>query len=100
MENNTTETGTATYAGDTEAHDCTTSAAVVEAVAEAEDISPAEVRPPLYEAVDPDALDDLFAARSTLTDRSGGYVIFPFCGYEVTVYGNGDVTLSERFDGE
>lgn len=68
------------------------SEAVVEAVAEAEDVPPSEVAPPLYEAVDPESLDDLFASTA-LADRPGGRVAFPYGGYEVTVHCNGQVSV-------
>lgn len=78
----------------------TVSEAVVEAVADAENISASDVRPPLYEVIDPDALDDLFAARFSTVDRTNGRIVFPYCGYEVTVYGNGEVTVGDQFDSE
>ena len=72
---------------------------VVEAVAEAEDIPPEELRPPTYESlhavVDPEALDALFATRSDGTPRPAGEVSFPFCGYAVTVEADGTVTVDE-----
>ncbi|WP_227378842.1 HalOD1 output domain-containing protein [Haladaptatus halobius] len=40
---------------------------------------------PLYEAIDPDALDALFAPRPTGSDRPGGQVTFTYAGYTVTV---------------
>ncbi|MWV39109.1 HalOD1 output domain-containing protein [Natrialba sp. INN-245] len=70
------------------------SRAVVEAVAEAEGVSPDELQPPEYEplhaVVDPDALDSLCANRPT-TDCN---VSFRFCGYEVTVGEDGTVALT------
>ncbi|MEY7847995.1 HalOD1 output domain-containing protein [Natrarchaeobius sp. A-rgal3] len=76
------------------------SRAVVEAVAEAEEISPDELRPPEYEplhaVVDPEALDALFADRPTA--KSG--VSFTFCGYDVSVDEDGTVSLSENSAGD
>ncbi len=46
--------------------------------------------PPLYDAVDPDALNAVAAGLSE------GQVKFPYAGYDVTVYGDGTVTLEER----
>ncbi|ELY47095.1 HalOD1 output domain-containing protein [Natronorubrum bangense] len=78
------------------------SQAVVEAIAEAEDVPTRQVRPPTYEslhaAVDPEALDRLFAPRADGTPRAGGQVSFPFCGYDVTVEQNGSVTLEKTID--
>ncbi|MFB6129826.1 MAG: HalOD1 output domain-containing protein [Salinigranum sp.] len=63
------------------------SIAVVEAVAAAAEVSPADVDPPLAAAIDPDALDRLFAPD---TD---GRVTFPYAGHEVTVTSDGLVTV-------
>lgn len=46
--------------------------------------------PPLYEAVDPDALN------AVVSGLSEGQVEFPYAGYDVTVYGDGTITLEER----
>lgn len=64
---------------------------VVEAVAEAEGVEPEELEP-LYEVVDPDALEELFAPTST-TGRMEGRVVFTYDGYEVTVCGDGFVSV-------
>lgn len=73
------------------------SQAVVEAVADAEGIDPVELSPPeyetLYDAIDPSALDALFAPRSNGADRADGTVVFPFCRYLVTVRADGTVTV-------
>ncbi|WP_049925688.1 HalOD1 output domain-containing protein [Halopiger goleimassiliensis] len=73
------------------------SRAVIEAVADAEGVSPAELCPPAYdplhEAIDPDALDALFEDRADGAPRSTGSVSFPYCGYLVTVEEDGSVTL-------
>lgn len=52
--------------------------AVIQAIAARENISPAELSPSLYDALDPDALDGLF-------ERSSGdpTVYFECCGWEV-----------------
>ncbi|WP_049923117.1 HalOD1 output domain-containing protein [Halopiger djelfimassiliensis] len=75
------------------------SQAVVETVAAAEGVPPAELRPPEYEplhaVVDPQALDRLFADRSNGQPRPGGDVCFQFCGYDVTVDEAGSVTLED-----
>ena len=64
------------------------SSTVVRAVAEREGIGPASLSPRLFDVVDPDALDSLF----TTTD---GHITFPYCGYSVTVYADGRVTVEE-----
>jgi len=76
------------------------SQAVIEAVADAEGVSPHALRPPTYEplheAIDPDSLDALFADRVDGAPRARGTVSFTYCGYAVTVDGDGSVTLERR----
>lgn len=43
----------------------------------------------LYDSIDPDALNRLFA------NRPGGHVAFGVNGYAVTVYGDGRVVITE-----
>lgn len=65
------------------------SQAVVEKLAATEDVDPVEIEPPLYEAVDPDALDSLVeSATGPLT------VAFPYCGYVVRVDESATVTVT------
>lgn len=61
---------------------------VVEAVAEADGVGPEELAPPLYEEIDPDALERIFA-----TGPSTRRVVFTYNGYEVTVRGDGSVSI-------
>jgi hypothetical protein len=76
--------------------------AVIEAVANAEDVHPKDVCPPAYESlysvIDPNGLDALFAPRADGTPRSTGTVSFPFCGYRVVVDNRGAVTLNPDSD--
>lgn len=68
---------------------------VVTAVAQAEGVSPLELTPPLARAIDPDALESIVAS---LPDRPGletPRVQFRYCGYTVTVTGDGEVSLSQ-----
>jgi hypothetical protein len=69
---------------------------VVLAVAEANDVSPMEVSPPLYETVDSDALESLIEQTSDPSFK----VSFEFHGCQVTVQGNGDVAASNPTDAE
>lgn len=69
------------------------SLAVVEAVAEAEGVDPADLDPPLARVIDPDALDALF------TDGSSGWMTFHYSGYAVTVHADGSVDVRERARG-
>ncbi|MCU4744148.1 hypothetical protein OB955_14865 [Halobacteria archaeon AArc-m2/3/4] len=61
--------------------------AVVSAVAAASDADPLEL-PPLGDAIDPDALNQLFMTRS---DSTVAKITFQYAGYDVTVRGNGEV---------
>lgn len=68
--------------------------AVVDAVADAEDVDPRDLRPTLYEVIDPDALEALFAD----SDRAAGSelsVTFRYGDWSVCVHGDGDVTVVE-----
>ncbi|MDR9431077.1 MAG: HalOD1 output domain-containing protein [Natronomonas sp.] len=66
-----------------------TSERIVRTVATEADSDPVEL-PPLYDAIDPDALD-------ALVDRmSNGTVSFAYAGYEVTVRGDESIDLDER----
>jgi hypothetical protein len=76
-------------------HDEPASEAVVEAVADEEGISPIDVRPPLYAAIDPDALDELASRMSRRSDDSPGRIVFAYAGYEVTVRGDGEISLAD-----
>lgn len=71
------------------------SEAVVNAVADEEGVSPVDVRPPLYAAIDPDALDDLASRMSCWSGGSPGRIVFAYAGYEVTVRGDGEVSLAD-----
>lgn len=62
--------------------------AVVRAVADLADADLVDL-PPLYEAVDPDALDALFRGRPA------GCVAFDYAGYTVTLRENAEVTVQE-----
>jgi hypothetical protein len=61
---------------------------VVRKVAAREGVSVASLERPLFEVVEPDALDALF-------NSSDGYVTFHYCGYEVRVDASGAVTITE-----
>lgn len=67
---------------------------VVERIAELEGTTPGELSPPLYSAIDPEALDSLFAptARSSRTE---GQLSFTYCGYEVDVRSTGEVSVAD-----
>lgn len=64
------------------------SEAVVQAVADAEGVSPLALDEPLYASVDTDALDALCSGASTVTT-----VRFTYLGYVVEVGADGRVSL-------
>lgn len=63
---------------------------IVEAVAEREEADPEDLEPPLYEAVNPDALNSLFEDDYSST----GAVSFMYKGYRVVV----DSSTAVRLD--
>lgn len=68
---------------------------VVKAVAEAAGHDdPIELDTCLYDVVDPDALDSIFRARGDVT-RTTGFVAFSLDGFEVSVYSDGRVDVTE-----
>lgn len=73
------------------------SRAVIEAVAEREQVPATELSPPEYESlhdvIDPEALDRLFRQKLDGTRRGPGTVTFTFCEYEITVESDGQVAV-------
>ena len=63
---------------------------VVETVAEAMDTDPRDL-PPLYEVVDPDALDTLF---KPVGGRLGLKISFEYIGHEITITDDGEVVIT------
>lgn len=60
---------------------------VLDAIAEREGESPVDFDRPIYDVVDPDALDDLFRGRV------GGTVEFSYLDYRVVVGADGRIDL-------
>lgn len=67
--------------------------AVVRTVAAYSGRPPKEL-PPLFEVVDPDALDLLFQPLDDGTPRQGGAVAFEYAGYHVRIDFDGRVDVS------
>lgn len=67
---------------------------IVEEIAGLEDVDPLTLTPPLFEVIDSDALEQLFAAASTGA-RTDVQVTFSYNGYEITVCDDGDVSVEE-----
>lgn len=65
---------------------------VVRAVAAEDGVDETEL-PPLFGAIDPDALDSLFSS-GPLAARTSGTVRFTYAGYEVAVGAGGDVSVT------
>lgn len=61
---------------------------VVDAIASLEGVASTDLDPVRYDAIDPDALDSLFAGS-----RAMGTVEFSYHGYEVVVRGDGRVEV-------
>lgn len=61
---------------------------ITTAVADAEGVSPVELSQPLYERIDPDALDRLVQTKDVT-------VRFSYHGYEVEVRGDGRVVVRD-----
>ncbi|WP_254271644.1 HalOD1 output domain-containing protein [Haloarcula marina] len=67
---------------------------VVARVADAEGVDPLDLRMPLFEAIDPDALDTVLLAGRDERYSSPVTVEFRYHGYVVTVRSDGRVELS------
>ncbi|NUC73389.1 hypothetical protein HTZ84_13880 [Haloterrigena sp. SYSU A558-1] len=70
----------------------TPSLAIVERVAALDGTDPLSL-PPLYDAVDPEALDSLFQSSSTDGPRTTGSVQFTYYGYDVRVDADGEIAV-------
>lgn len=70
----------------------TPSAAVVETMAAVVDSDPTEIGP-LYDSIDPDALDTLFRETGSSPMCDDGYVSFTFADHSVAVHADGDVIV-------
>ena len=67
---------------------------VVHALADIMDVDVSETEFSLYDSVDPDALNRLFAPKSDGTARPPGHVAFGVQGYRVTVYSSGEIAIT------
>ncbi|WP_254530451.1 HalOD1 output domain-containing protein [Natrinema gelatinilyticum] len=63
---------------------------VIETVAEREGVAPTNL-PPLYEVIEPEALDSIFTAGR-------GHLVFPYYGYKITVSGDGRLEVDDSDD--
>ena len=67
------------------------SEAVIDVVAAVENTPPTELTPPLYDVVDPESLDKVFAGKASL-----GKVVFNYNSYEVSVEADGYVAVKDH----
>ncbi|WP_232688810.1 HalOD1 output domain-containing protein [Halobacterium zhouii] len=74
--------------------DRTVSEQVVQAVADVADTSVTEIEP-LNDAVDADALNNLFSAKFDGSVRRGGYLAFEYANHFVTVFASGRIEVDE-----
>lgn len=72
------------------------SEAIVTEIADAEGVSPLDVSPPLYEAIDPDALEAVIASMQSQPTEQGGRLEFAYSGYDVTVTEDSSVAVASR----
>lgn len=64
-------------------------------VAEAEGVDPLDLSSPLYDVVDPEALECLFADENRAVEHDLT-VSFEYLGWQVTIHDGGDVTLTKE----
>ncbi len=67
---------------------------IVEAVAESAGVDPLEL-PPLYETIDPEAIDALVADSEAGQSSSPDVIEFAYADYAVTVYGDQTVEVAD-----
>jgi len=63
---------------------------VVDAISDAEGEAPTELTPPLYDAIDPEALGAV-----TESMNPEGTIAFEYCGHEVRVDGDGKISIDD-----
>lgn len=69
---------------------------ILDEIAEREDVPPVDLEPPLYDAIDPEALDSFFRNHGRETVDSARQIVFRYAGYDVSVSGDGEVEIEER----
>lgn len=74
------------------------STAVIMAVADTAGINPSEIRTPLYDAIDPDAMNKLFEATSNGAERTDGYLSFSIHGHHVSVDASGEISVQSELN--
>lgn len=67
--------------------------AVVEAVAAEKGVNPLSLEPPLYDVLDPEALDSLYHSPSRV--QTPLRISFSYADCTVTVHSEGDITVEQ-----
>lgn len=70
------------------------SSTIVRQVAAHEGVDPTDLEPPLYDVVDPDALDALLDSSRTNAESFSLCVEFDYHGYEISVQQDGEFQLT------
>lgn len=68
---------------------------IVKLIADLEGTPPTELSPPLYSAIDPEALDSLFHPPTTTESQTRGHVCFSYLGYEIRVEETGEIEITD-----
>ena len=68
---------------------------VLERVAEARDTEPSKLDEPLFAAVNPDSLNNIFSSRKSGPTRNEGKIRFIYYGFTVIVTAQGEIELGE-----
>lgn len=68
--------------------------AVLFEIASREGVEPAELKPPLCDVIDPEAIDAVFTNTSNIT-RSGGRLEFEYAGYEISITAEPNVSVEK-----
>ncbi|RBI60848.1 hypothetical protein DMJ13_17975 [halophilic archaeon] len=64
--------------------------AIVQHIAAQQNADPTSLEP-IYDAINPDALTNLFGPQFDGTSRTDGQVVFTYSGYRVTVTNDGSI---------
>lgn len=72
------------------------SVSVIKAITEHEGVPPDELHPPLFNVIDSEALDCLFAPTPRGEPRTKGCVTFSYKDYQVKVWSDGKVSIQQE----
>lgn len=71
------------------------STTLIHAISDVANIDTRNIESTLFQHVDPDALDALFSPVDQDIQRTNGHVSLVLWGYNVTIYSNGQIVISE-----